>query len=111
MSRKMSTTNKIVKGLEYIGRFPVKVADSCPLAIEQQQQRAAKNNIMETEAVRLQKMKRQAFMDKISRELKEKEKNKHIKKKEDIQQSTLNVDDYMKIDPDAEIGQGKKKNS
>jgi hypothetical protein len=63
-----------------VSSYPVKVADSCPLSFDQKQDkmRGGRGNApmseMEIEALRLQKMKKQAFLDKISKELKEKEK-------------------------------------
>lgn len=60
--------------MQLVTNYPVKVADSCPLAIEQQrlQQLQKPHSQQETEAIRLQKMKKQAFLEKISRELKDK---------------------------------------
>ena len=74
MSSRVSEMGKRVKSIEETGRFLVKVADSCPLAFEQQrlQQLQKPHSQQETEAIRLQKMKKQAFLEKISRELKDK---------------------------------------
>ncbi len=36
MSGRLKITGSIVNGIKEVSRFPVKVADSCPLAIEQQ---------------------------------------------------------------------------
>jgi hypothetical protein len=47
-------------------------------------------------------MKKQAFLEKIQRELKDKEKSNLVKKKVAAQQALNNIDDLMVIDTDEE---------
>ena len=88
--------------VQLVSNYPVKVADSCPLAIEQQrlQQQQRQHSQQEIEAIRLQKMKKQAFLEKISRELREKQKQNHLKKKQSAQAQSAqhNVEEYLKLD-------------
>lgn len=104
----MKNMVKRVEKLEETGRYVVKVADSCPLAIEQQrhQSKLSRGNHplseQENEKLRLERMKKQAFLEKIQRELKDKEKSNLIKKKVAAQQALNNIDDLMVINSDEE---------
>ena len=88
--------------VQLVSNYTVKVADSCPLAIEQQrrQQQKLQHSQQEIESHRLQKMKKQAFLEKISRELREKQKQNHLKKKQSAQAQSAqhNVEEYLKLD-------------
>lgn len=78
--------------------YSVKVADSCPLAIEQQ--RNTKKPDIDNEQLHQQRIKKQIFMDKISRELKEKEKQKALAKKQATADALANgnIEEFLKVD-------------
>ena len=52
----------------------------------------------EIERVRLERMKKQAFLEKIQKELKDKEKANLLKKKVAAKEALSNVDDLLKND-------------
>ena len=60
MANRVGEMEKRVRNIEETGRYVVKVADSCPLAIEQQRlkQQKMQFNQQESESIRIQKMKK-----------------------------------------------------
>jgi len=66
----------------------------------------------EIERARLERMKKQAFLEKIQKELKDKERANLLKKKVAAKEAMSNVDDLLKNEPEDEDDLiAKKKNS
>ena len=98
--------------------YPVKVADSCPLAIEQARYNKLTGQIIQlTEIEKEQQkqiaLKKQIFLEKVSKEIKEREKENINKKKAAAMNPVTNVEEYMKVESEEEdikiIGGKKKK--
>ena len=95
--KKIQVQSKDLKQL--VTSYPVKVADSCPLTLDNKDKRNSRMSEMENEALRLQKMKKQAFLDKISKEIKDKERLNSTKKKAPVTSATT-IDELLKLDED-----------
>jgi hypothetical protein len=95
--KKIQVQSKDLKAL--VTSYPVKVADSCPLTLDNnnREKRNSRVSEMENEALRLQKMKKQAFLEKISREIKDKERLNSTKKKAPVTSATT-IDELLKLD-------------
>eukprot|EP00347_Sterkiella_histriomuscorum_P020047 403339298 len=108
LNSKLKQMNPRVNHIQELSQYFVKVADSCPLAIEQKTQKNRQNRSkypvsdQEREQLRQLAMKKQQFLDKISKEIEEKERLKLLKKKQRIQEGLLNYDDSDYADSDCD---------
>eukprot|EP00347_Sterkiella_histriomuscorum_P014346 403361222 len=108
LDQKCIKIDQFIKKNQELVNFKVKVADSCPLAIEQKTQKNRQNRSkypvsdQEREQLRQLAMKKQQFLDKISKEIEEKERLKLLKKKQRIQEGLLNYDDSDYADSDCD---------
>lgn len=99
---KIKMMEKRVKSIKEVCQYTVKVADSCPLTLDMQREKRDRNgrvNEMENEALRLEKMKKQAFLEKISKEINDKERLNSTKKKAPVT-STTTIDELLRMDED-----------